>query len=104
MAQGEVETCPRKLSANGLLRLRRVPPRPGHVERGLRACGLDRLVEESDIPVHASGVLERQRALLLEHDAVVATLLDRLGRPAAVPVGAKRRTAGADQAVLDRAS
>src|SRR5215469_6812696 len=70
-------------------------------ERGLRPCGLDRLVEESDILVHASGVLDRQRALLLEHDTVVPTLLDRLGRRAAVPVGAKRRTAGTDQAVLE---
>src|SRR5262249_55367552 len=46
------------------------------------------------------GFLDRQRALLLEHDVVVMTGLDRFERLAGVPVGAKRRAAGANQAVL----
>src|SRR5262249_27974449 len=83
-----------------LLRLRRALSCPGHVEDGLRARGPDRLVEEPDVLVHAPGVLDRQRALLLEHDVVEMTVPDRLPRFAGVPVRAQRRAAGADQAVL----
>src|SRR6516225_12049170 len=83
-----------------LLRLRLVLACPGHVEDRPRACGLDRLVEEPDVLVHSFCVLDRQRALFLEHDVVVLTALNRLQRLAGVPVGAKRRASGADQPVL----
>src|SRR5262249_11404568 len=46
------------------------------------------------------GVLDRQRALLLEHGVVVLAALNRPERLAGVPVGAKRRASGADQPVL----
>src|SRR6516225_1879841 len=85
---------------NDLLRLRRVLACPGHVEDRPRARGLRRLVEEPDVLVHAFCVLDRQRALFLEHDVVVLTALNRLQRLAGVPVSAKRRAAGADQTVL----
>ena len=51
--------------------------------------------------MHPGGVLDRQRALLLEHDGVVPAVPDRLRRLAGVPVGAERRAAGVDQAVLE---
>jgi hypothetical protein len=56
---------------------------------------------EPDVLVHFLGVLDRQRALLLEHDAVVMPFLDRLPRLASVPVRSERRAAGADQVVLE---
>src|SRR5262249_51141579 len=86
---------------DGLLGLRRVLACPGHVENRPRARGLDRLVEEPDVVVHALRVLDRQRALLLENDVVVMAALNRLQRLAGVPVRAQRRAAGADQAVLE---
>ena len=51
--------------------------------------------------MHPLGVLDRQRALLLEYDEGVVTTLDRRERFAGIPVSPKRRTAGADQAVFD---
>src|SRR5262249_29424058 len=72
----------------------------GHVESRPRTRGLDRLVEEPDVLVHAFYVLGRQRALFLEHGVVVLAALNRLQRLAGVPVGAKRRASGADQPVL----
>ena len=85
---------------DGLLRLRSVAPRPGHVEDRLRARGPDGPVEEPDVLVHAFCVLDRQRALFLEDYMVVLTALNRLQRLAGVPMGAKRRASGADQPVL----
>src|SRR5262249_19918934 len=85
---------------DGLLRLRLVLACPGHVEDRPRARSLRRLVEEPDVLVHVFYVLDWQCALLLEHDVVVLAALNRLQRLAGVPVGAKRRAAGADQAVL----
>jgi len=50
--------------------------------------------------VHPLGVLDWQRALLLEHDPVVVPFLDLLSCLTSVPVGSERRAAGADQVVL----
>lgn len=85
---------------DGLLRLWRVQPRPGHVEDRRAARCFDRLVEEADVLVHPLGVFDRQRALLLEYDPVVIPLFDRLSCLASVPMGSERRAAGADQVVL----
>src|SRR4051794_6739086 len=78
------------------LRCRRQAP-----EGGIRECGMDRLVEESDILVHAPGVLARQCALLLEDDVVVLAALDRVERFSGVPVPAQRCATGADKAELE---
>jgi hypothetical protein len=72
-----------------LLSLWRVPSCPRHVENRLRPGGFDRFVEESDVLVHAPGVLDRQRTLLLKHDGVVMTILDGLQGFAGIPVSAK---------------
>src|SRR5437773_7837764 len=85
---------------NGLLRFGRVLWGPRQIEDRLRAGGLDRRIKESNALVHSLGVLDRQRALLLKHDGVVLTILDRLPRFAGVPVMTKRRPAGADKPVL----
>src|SRR5205809_666513 len=69
---------PRVSLGYGSLGFGRVAWRPSHVENCLRTGRLDRLIEESNVLVHALGVLDRQCALLLKHDEVVATLLDRL--------------------------
>lgn len=65
-----------------LLRLRRVLAGPRQIQRGLRSRGFDRLIEESDVLVHAERILERQCALLLQYHVIVACLLDcLLGSP-----------------------
>src|SRR4051812_40817828 len=84
---------------DGLLRFRRVLPRPRHVENRLRTSSLNCPVEEADVLVHPLRVLDRQHALLLKYHRVVLALVDRLGRATSVPVGTQRRTAGADEAV-----
>jgi hypothetical protein len=85
---------------DGLVSRGRVLPSPGHVEYRLPACVLDRLIEKPNALVHALGVLNRKRALLLQDNEVEATITDRFLRFAGIPVTPKRRAAGADQAVL----
>src|SRR4051794_31896716 len=82
---------------NGLLRFRRVPPGPGHIEDSSCASALDRLVEEPDVLVHALRILDRKRALLLEDNGVVVAILDRFDGKARVPVVSKRGAARANQ-------
>src|SRR5262245_47624897 len=61
---------------DGLLRFWGVLTGPGQIEDGLRASPIDRFVEQSNVFVHSLGVLDRKRALLLEHDIIVVAALD----------------------------
>jgi hypothetical protein len=79
-------------------------PRPAHVENRFRSGAFDRFVKESDVLVHPLGILDRQRALLLEHDTIVIAGLDLFQGLASVPMRPKRGTVGADEIVLEALS
>ncbi len=97
------EFCPdgRVRMGDFILRLRRVLPRPRQIQRGLRARSLDRLIEEADVFVHANCILDRQGALVLQHDVIVARLLHCMLRFAFVPMHAQRRATRLDQPMIE---